>query len=124
MKNVEQSMQILKELRKMGVGIALDDFGQGHTSLTYLARLPITSLKIDKSFVRDLPASPEDSTITKAIISLGHNLGFGVTAEGVEREEQLEFLQQNNCEQVQGYYFSPALPVDELIGRYDSVDIG
>ncbi|MFQ5650073.1 MAG: putative bifunctional diguanylate cyclase/phosphodiesterase [bacterium] len=109
MEDIEFTITTLKALKEMGVRIALDDFGIGYSSLSYLKRLPIDFLKVDKCFVRDVPKNPDDVSIIKAIVALAQNLGIKVIAEGVEKKDQLSFLKSIRCEQVQGFYFSPAL---------------
>jgi diguanylate cyclase (GGDEF)-like protein/PAS domain S-box-containing protein len=113
--NVEHTLDILTQLRIMGVRMAIDDFGTGYSSLNYLKQFPVDALKIDQSFIRNLPDNKDDAQITRTIISMAHNLGLGVIAEGVETKEQLEFLQQVQCEEVQGYYFSRPIPDDALV---------
>jgi EAL domain-containing protein (putative c-di-GMP-specific phosphodiesterase class I) len=113
MEDVELTMSTLAQFRSSGVTIAIDDFGTGHSSLSYLKRFPIDALKIDKSFVDDLPDKFEDAAIVSSVISLANGLGLRVIAEGVERREQLEFLRENGCREVQGYYFSyPVAPAE------------
>jgi len=109
MENVEVNMQCLQALKALGLQLSLDDFGTGYSSLSYLRRFPVDRLKIDKSFVRDIVRDPGDAAITQAVIRLGQILGLAVTAEGVETEEQLEFLARHGCDEAQGYYFSPPL---------------
>jgi diguanylate cyclase (GGDEF)-like protein/PAS domain S-box-containing protein len=111
MGNTERVLSILSELKEMNVQLAIDDFGTGYSSLGYLRRFPIDRLKIDRSFIDDVPASQHDATITRAIISLAHNLGMGVIAEGVETRAQLAFLAENHCDEIQGYLLSK--PLDE-----------
>jgi diguanylate cyclase (GGDEF)-like protein/PAS domain S-box-containing protein len=113
--NVEHTLDVLTRLRTMGVRMAIDDFGTGYSSLNYLKQFPVDTLKIDQSFIRNLPGNNDDAQITRTIISMAHNLGLGVIAEGVETKEQLEFLQQVQCEEVQGYYFSRPIPDNDLV---------
>jgi diguanylate cyclase len=104
MTNPEESAGVLRQLRRMGIVVAIDDFGTGYSSLSYLRRFPIDKLKIDSSFVRDLPTSKTDESIVRAIISLAHSVGLHVVAEGVETEEQLRCVRTLGCDQWQGYY--------------------
>lgn len=114
MLNPERAIRLLNELKEMGISIAIDDFGTGYSSLSLLKRLPADILKIDKSFVSGIPGNKSDETLVATIINLGHNMGLGLVAEGVEREEQLQFLEERNCQEVQGYYFSKPLPAETL----------
>lgn len=114
MKNPQNAIDILKKISKMGVELAVDDFGTGYSSLSYLKRLPIDKLKIDKSFVDGLPDDEEDVGIARAIIALAKSLKLSVIAEGVETKEQKEFLVENGCDFIQGYYYSKAVPADEM----------
>ncbi|MDH3318129.1 MAG: EAL domain-containing protein [Betaproteobacteria bacterium] len=114
MHNPERAALLLDKLKTAGVTVAIDDFGTGYSSLSYLKRFPIDSLKIDRSFIKDLPLDSEDAAITQAIIVMAHSLGLKVIAEGVETEEQAAFLRANGCDQAQGYYFSKPLPANEL----------
>jgi diguanylate cyclase (GGDEF)-like protein/PAS domain S-box-containing protein len=101
----ERMVEMLQAIKNLGVHIAVDDFGTGYSSLSYLKRFPVDRLKVDRSFVQHI-ASADDAVIVRAIIALGHNLGLKVLAEGVETDEQLEFLRMNGCDELQGYYFS------------------
>jgi predicted signal transduction protein with EAL and GGDEF domain len=111
MTNLEFIIEMLHELRAMGVGISVDDFGTGYSSLSYLKRFPIDGVKIDRSFVRDLATDPNDAAIVTTIIAMAHNLGVKVIAEGVETEEQLDFLRARGCNEFQGYLLSRPVTV-------------
>jgi EAL domain-containing protein (putative c-di-GMP-specific phosphodiesterase class I) len=110
--NTERAGKVLNEIKKMGVRLAIDDFGVGYSSLTHLKRFPIDTLKVDRSFIRDLPADTEDKAITEAIIAMGKSLNLTVVAEGVETQEQQSFLQEHACDEMQGYFFSKPIPGD------------
>ena len=113
MRNADETVATLRELKNMGVQISIDDFGTGYSSLSYLRRFPIDTLKIDSAFVRDLATDEDDASITKAIIAMAHNLGLRVIAEGVETKEQFDFLAENGCDAVQGFLFSQPLASDD-----------
>ncbi len=113
MRNLEKAAQSLEEIHAQGITIAMDDFGTGYSSLTNLHKLPFDVLKIDKDFINTIEKD-EEGYIYKAIIHLAHNMGLSVVAEGVETEDQYEFLKESNCDSVQGYYFSRPLPVSEI----------
>jgi diguanylate cyclase (GGDEF)-like protein len=111
MKGAESTASILKALRARGVQLAVDDFGTGYSSLSYLRKFPIDALKIDQSFVREITTAPDETGIVSAVISMGRSLKLRVVAEGVEKPEDLAFLQAHQCDEAQGYYFSrPVLP--------------
>lgn len=112
--DVENTIAIMSELKKAGVHFELDDFGTGYSSLRYLKELPLSKLKIDKSFVRDIAVDSSDKAIVLTIITMAHTLGLEVIAEGVETEEQWQYLQDNDCVHFQGYLFSKPLPISEL----------
>ncbi len=114
MQNAENTMYILRELKTLGVRISMDDFGTGYSSLNYLKRFPIDTLKLDKSFINDITTDASDAAIVSAVIQMAHSLSLHVTAEGVERQDQLEFLRRQNCDTIQGYLFSKPLPADQL----------
>jgi EAL domain-containing protein (putative c-di-GMP-specific phosphodiesterase class I) len=114
MKNERESIRKLSELSEFGIRISIDDFGTGYSSLSKLKLYPIHTLKIDKSFVDDLPGDPLSATIAVSIIDLAHNLGFKVVAEGVETQAQLEFLKENRCDQYQGYLFYKPLCFEDF----------
>ncbi|MFP5429323.1 MAG: EAL domain-containing protein, partial [Gammaproteobacteria bacterium] len=116
MDDIEKSSITLNALYLLGVGLALDDFGTGYSSLTYLRQFPLSTLKIDRSFITEMSANAEDIAIVRAVIALAHSLHLQVIAEGVEEEKQLKILQQEGCDQVQGYYYSKPLPLGDLIG--------
>lgn len=113
MDNLASAATVLGELERLGIRIAVDDFGTGYSSLSYLKTFPIHCLKIDRSFIRDIPGDENDTAIVRTIIALAGSLGLTVVAEGVETEAQLAYLRANRCDQMQGYFFSPPLTPDE-----------
>ena len=114
MEEPESARSILQKLKGLGVHIAIDDFGSGYSSLSYIKQFPIDSLKIDQSFVCDLGTDPNDAAIAKAIIALGHALSLDVVAEGVETTAQLAFLREHGCDVVQGHFYSPSVRADDI----------
>jgi len=114
MENTPHTIASLLTLRDIGVKISIDDFGTGYSSLAYLSRFPIDKLKIDIAFIREVTFNPQDAAIARTIIELAHSLNLQVIAEGVETREQLAFLTDNGCDQVQGYLFCRPLPAREL----------
>lgn len=117
MERFEENVRKLEALRNMGVRIALDDFGSGYSSLTYLKKLPITMLKMDKAFIDDITVGGVDAAITGSIIELAHQMGLTVVAEGVETEVQFDYLRQEKCDMIQGYFISRPLPPTEFISE-------
>ena len=113
--NTEAVMRTLNEVKACGVRLALDDFGTGYASLSYLQRLPVARIKIDQSFVTNITSDPGDASIVRAVVSMAHSLGLAVIAEGVETEGQLGFLRGLQCEEMQGFYFSPAVPAEDFV---------
>jgi EAL domain-containing protein (putative c-di-GMP-specific phosphodiesterase class I) len=112
--DAESAINTLRKLKGLGVRLAIDDFGMGYSSLSYLKRFPVDALKIDKSFVSGLGEGIEDVAIVRAVVDLAHSLGMLVIAEGVETAEQLRQLQEMNCDLAQGYYFARPLPSEEM----------
>ena len=118
MRDTDRALEVLSDLRRIGIKVSIDDFGTGYSSLNYLKRLPLDKLKIDRSFIRDLPRDANDVAITQAIIAISSKLGLAVIAEGVETREQFEFLRNNGCNQIQGFYFSRPRPPQEIIDEF------
>ncbi|KPN89889.1 EAL domain-containing protein [Pseudomonas nunensis] len=114
MQDLQQAISKMKELQSMGISLSIDDFGTGYSSLAALKSFPIARLKIDQSFVRDLPDNENDKAIATAVISLGHKLNLKVIAEGVETEEQQTFLRENGCDEIQGHFFSRAVSAEDI----------
>ena len=115
--DAEEAITYLHAIREMDVGLSIDDFGTGYSSLSYLKRLPVDSVKIDRSFVHDVTVDPEDASLAETIIALAHNLGLKVIAEGVETKEQLDFLKSRGCDLYQGYYFAKPMSAKEFQKR-------
>ncbi len=114
MDNDRAALDALEWLRELGVRVSVDDFGTGYSSLNYLKRLPVDTLKIDRSFIDDIPHNSDDVAIARSIISLGHHLNLNIVAEGVETAAQAEFLLAHGCDEVQGFYFSRPVPAEEF----------
>ena len=121
--NVEETIKILQQVCDMGVSISIDDFGTGYSSFSYLKQLPVHAIKIDRSFVNDLPDNPEDIAIVNAIIATAHSLSLKVIAEGVETVDQREFLATHDCDEYQGYLFSKPLPAGDITKMLASISI-
>ncbi len=118
LKNIDDTAELLTRLGKMGVGLAIDDFGTGYSSLSYLKQLPVDTIKVDSSFVRDIGTDPNDEAIIRAIIAMTHSLKLNVVAEGVEREDQYRVLRDLECDEYQGYFFSKPLPPAEFEAQF------
>lgn len=114
MRNVQQTITILEQIKSLGVKVAIDDFGTGYSSLSYLKRFAIDTIKIDRSFVSGIPHNADEVAITSATVVMAQNLKRRVIAEGIETEEQAAFLNQLGCEMGQGYYYSRPLPSAEI----------
>lgn len=113
MNRPEDSIATMKQLRKLGMDLAIDDFGTGYSSMTYLKKLPISKLKIDRSFISGIPHDANDLAITRAIIALGKTLGLRIIAEGVETVEQEAMLRAEGCDEAQGYYYGKPMSAED-----------
>src|SRR5271169_122058 len=114
MQNVSRAIRLLDAIRSRGLRLAIDDFGTGYSSMSLMKQFPIDTIKIDRSFVRDLPKDSEDQAIAQAIISMGNALGMTVVAEGVETAEQQAFLRDHACDEMRGFLFSKPLPSQQM----------
>jgi EAL domain-containing protein (putative c-di-GMP-specific phosphodiesterase class I) len=114
MQDVDRAIETMKELRALGVRLSIDDFGTGYSSLSALKRFPVERLKIDRSFIQDLPGDEDDCAVASAVISLGQKLNLRVIAEGVETDAQVAFLRENHCDEMQGYCFSRPVAADAI----------
>ena len=115
MNNFQNSVDILRRFKNRGIDISIDDFGTGYSSLSYLKNLPITTVKIDGSFIKDICNDASDKRIVRAIIEMAHSLNFKVVAEGVENKDQFDLLASYSCDQIQGYFLSKPMPAREII---------
>lgn len=123
MKDVRRTTNVLLGFKALGIRLSVDDFGTGYSSLLTLKRFPVDAIKVDRSFIRDLPSREEDRAIATAIIAMGRTLGMTVIAEGVETQAQLAILREVGCDEIQGFYFSKAvsaLALSELLLKYPS----
>jgi EAL domain-containing protein (putative c-di-GMP-specific phosphodiesterase class I) len=120
MENPERVIKLLDRIRSRGIHLSLDDFGTGHSSLAYLKRFPIDCVKIDRTFIKDMPANTDDVAISRTIVAMARSLGLATVAEGVETEAQLELLRTLGCDQIQGYFFSRPIPADEFTAYYSA----
>jgi EAL domain-containing protein (putative c-di-GMP-specific phosphodiesterase class I) len=118
MENAQDTLEALHRLRSLGVRLSIDDFGSGYSSLSYLKRFPVDIIKIDRSFVCDVPHDADDASIVTGIIALAHSLRLDVVAEGVETEAQLQFLREQSCDLMQGYLLSPPLPAEKFERKF------
>jgi EAL domain-containing protein (putative c-di-GMP-specific phosphodiesterase class I) len=114
MNDTERTIALLSQIKALGVSLAIDDFGTGYSSLAQLKRFPIDTLKVDRSFVRDITRNADDKAITEAIIMLGRKLSLTVVAEGVESRDQMTLLRKQGCDQMQGYHFSKPLVPEQF----------
>ena len=114
MGDMEKAINMMRALRDIGVGLSIDDFGTGYSSLNSLKSFPLNEIKIDKSFVKDIPCHHDDVAIAKAIFTLAHSLNMKVLAEGIETPVQLEFMRDNNCDSMQGFLFSKPINSDDI----------
>jgi EAL domain-containing protein (putative c-di-GMP-specific phosphodiesterase class I) len=112
--DTEHAISVMHDLKSLGVSLSIDDFGSGYSSLSYLKQFPVDYLKIDRTFIRDLTSNPKDASIITAISGLAQSLDLEVVAEGVEIQEQIDFLQETGCHELQGFFFQPALPANEV----------
>jgi diguanylate cyclase (GGDEF)-like protein len=115
--NADVTLSVIRELKAIGVTLAIDDFGTGYSSFSYLRQFRVSKLKIDRTFIRDVAINPDDAAITAAIISMAKSLNLRVIAEGVETEEQMSFLREHQCDEIQGYYFCKPLAVDKVADK-------
>ena len=116
--DIEQSIQIMHQLKDIGFKLSIDDFGTGYSSLSYLKQFPIDTLKIDRAFVMDIENNDDDKVLAKSIIDLAHNLNLTVIAEGVENQQQLAIIEKLGAEEIQGFYFSKPKPSIEIETEY------
>lgn len=115
MRNIDSAIMTLQKFKDRGMSIAMDDFGTGYSSLGYLRKLPIDTVKIDRSFVSELPDSKDDALIAQTIIAMAHSMNLGLVVEGVDNVRQLNFFKKQGCHIVQGFLFSNPLPAEELL---------
>jgi sensor c-di-GMP phosphodiesterase-like protein len=115
---VDDAITVLVELRALGVQLSIDDFGTGYSSLSYLKKLPIQTLKIDRAFVMGIGKNKSDESIIRAILEISNSLGLHTVAEGVETEEQLDFLRQRGCHQIQGFFYGEAIEQHDFLTRW------
>jgi len=119
----QKDLETIISLKALGISLSVDDFGTGYSNLSYLRHFPISSLKIDQSFVSHIVTEPDDEAVVRTIINLAHSLRLTVIAEGVETKEQMEILHTHGCDQIQGFYFSEPIPADEFQLSLDCVTL-
>jgi EAL domain-containing protein (putative c-di-GMP-specific phosphodiesterase class I) len=122
MKNIMGTLDTFQQLKSMGTRLSIDDFGAGHSSMNLLQKLPVDALSIDRSYVMRIADRETDGATAKAIIALAHSLGLRVTAEGVETKNHVEFLNKNNCDELQGNFFSPPVPADQVVSLFTTLN--
>ena len=122
--DIEKTLRILTKLKSMGIKIAIDDFGTGYSSLATLQRFPLDTIKIDRSYIRDIATRGDDSNLTEAIIAMGKSLSLTVVAQGVETKEQADFLRQHACDEFQGFYFNKPMSADQFTELLQAQDTG
>jgi EAL domain-containing protein (putative c-di-GMP-specific phosphodiesterase class I) len=122
MQNIEHTISVLRVLDDLGVSIAIDDFGTGYSSFSYLTKLPIHTLKIDRTFIQDILHDQDDAAIVAAIIAMTHSLRRHVVAEAVETSAQVEFLREHHCDEGQGYFFGRPVPPEELLALVERIN--
>jgi EAL domain-containing protein (putative c-di-GMP-specific phosphodiesterase class I) len=120
MRDAQSAAETMDKLRALGAKLSMDDFGTGYSSLGYLKRFPLNSVKLDRSFVRDLPQDEDDAAIARAVLAMAHSLRMDVTAEGVETRDQLEFLRREGCRAYQGYFCSPPVAEEKLLALLET----
>ena len=118
MDQIDHAIELLDQIKALGISLTIDDFGTGYSSLNYLKRLPIDTLKIDKAFITGIPDDKDDMEISSAVIAMAHKLGIKVVAEGVSTKAHWEFLEKNNCDIAQGYLMGKPMLTDELIKKF------
>jgi EAL domain-containing protein (putative c-di-GMP-specific phosphodiesterase class I) len=123
MEDSELAIKVMERLKLIGCRMSIDDFGTGYSSLSYLKKFPIDAVKIDRSFISDIPADQNDVEISSAIIAMGHKLGLEVVAEGVETQEQMEFLIAQNCNIAQGYLISKPITFEQLFTDVPNINV-
>jgi EAL domain-containing protein (putative c-di-GMP-specific phosphodiesterase class I) len=120
LENIDTMLEKLNTIKAMGVNISIDDFGTGYSSFSYIKQLPANTLKLDMDFIKDIPENKADMAVVDGMIMLAHNLGMKVVAEGVESQEQYDFLTEHNCDLIQGYFINKPLSEERFVAEYMS----